>query len=260
MDLKELTQHKKNKKNSRHPWEQARLEFIHKKVKKYITQNTAPIFLDIGCGDTYVAEQLSKRIPHGVFYCVDTAFTEKQLLDFSKKYNKLQIKVFNNLKQAIAQIESEISFVLILDVLEHVEYDLELLIQIKQIEQFNSKSKMLITVPAFQSLFTHHDHVLGHYRRYSNKSLEAITHKSGLETIQKGYFFSSLLLPRFILKIRDLVVKPKSQSTSVAIWSKGLHITNLYKNILILDFSITSFLEKIHLKPFGLSNYMICKK
>ncbi|PKQ46734.1 class I SAM-dependent methyltransferase [Confluentibacter flavum] len=259
MDLKELSEQKKNK-NSRHPWEQARLEFIHKKIIKCLDLNKALVFLDIGCGDTYVAEQLMVRIPNSTFYCIDNAFTEKQLLFYSKKYKNSKIKVFNNLKEAITQIESEISFILILDVMEHVKYDVEFLVQIEKLDQFNSKSKMLITVPAFQSLFTHHDVILGHYRRYTNRSLENATLKAGLKTVQKGYFFSSLLVPRYILKLRELIFKPKANTTAIASWNKGLPITILYKNILILDFSITTFLEKIHLKPIGLSNYIICKK
>ncbi|MGM5470817.1 class I SAM-dependent methyltransferase [Flavobacteriaceae bacterium LMO-SS05] len=260
MDLKELTEQNKSPKNSRHPWEQARLEFIHKTVKKHLDHDRDPIFLDIGCGDTYVAEQLLERIPKATFYCVDHAFTEQQLLYYSKKYKNINIKVFNTLKDATAQIESEISFVLILDVMEHVKNDVDFLAQIEQLESFKSKSKLLITVPAFQCLSSHHDQVLGHYRRYTNKTLESVTLKSGFQTLHKGYFFSALLLPRVIIKIKELLIKPKASSTSVAKWTKGRLLTLLYKNILILDFSITTFLEKIRLKPIGLSNYMICKK
>lgn len=239
MDLKELAKYNEK---SRHPWEQSRLEFIHRKVNKHLdSNNTAPVFLDIGCGDTYVAEQLIERIPNCSFYCIDNAFTETQLLYFSKKHRNTKIKVFNKLEEVIDQIDSEISFILILDVLEHVKNDVDFLVQINQLEQFNSESKILITVPAFQSLFTHHDYLLGHYRRYTNKTLEAVTLKSNLQTIHKGYFFTSLLLPRFILKIKELIIKPNSESTLITKWTNGVLITKLYKNILILDFLITSF-------------------
>ena len=91
MDLKELIEQKKSKRNSRHPWEQARLEFIYKIVKKHLNHNSTPVFLDIGCGDTFVAEQLIERIPNCTFYCIDNAFTEKQLLYYSKKYKNIKI-------------------------------------------------------------------------------------------------------------------------------------------------------------------------
>lgn len=260
MDLKELAQQKKGEKKLRHPWELARLEFIHKKIQKYLSPNCTPIFLDIGCGDTFVAEQLMKRIPNSSFYCIDNAFTEKQLLQYSKLYKNANIKVFSKLEDATAQIDTNISFVLILDVMEHIDNDVDFLVQIEQLEQLNSKSNILITVPAFQSLFTHHDHVLGHFRRYTNRSLEKTTLKSGLKTIEKGYFFSTLLVPRFFIKIKDLLFKSNSKSTSIATWNNGWLITSLFKNILILDFSITSILEKIHIKPFGLSNYIVCRK
>ncbi|HMC02064.1 MAG TPA: hypothetical protein VKN14_13590 [Flavobacteriaceae bacterium] len=259
MDLQELDKQKKNKRYSRHPWEQARLEFIYTKIKTNL-KDDRPVFLDIGCGDTFVAEQLLKKMPNSTFYCIDIAFTDEQLIYYSKKFKNKKIKVFNKLNEAIAQMESNISFVLVLDVIEHIENDLDFLIQIEQIKQLDSKSKIVITVPAFQNLFSHHDYVLGHYRRYNNKTLENITLKCGLQTIQKGYFFSSLLLPRFISKLTELIFKPKTKSTLVARWSKGKLITKVYKNILILDITLTAFLEKIHLKPLGLSNYIICKK
>lgn len=260
MDLTELSEHKKDENYSRHPWEQARLEFVYSQIKKQLYQNNSPVFLDIGCGDTYVAEQLLKKIPHASFYCVDTAFTDKQLQSYSEKYSHKSIQVFNNLDKAMLELNKEISFVLALDVMEHVEDDIAFLNTIYNIKNVTKNTNILLTVPAFQSLFTNHDVVLGHFRRYSNNTLEKVIKEAKLQTVAKGYFFASLLIPRLLIKIRENIFKPTAQNTSVSKWNHGKLITRVYKNILIFDFLATSFLEKWYLKPIGLSNYIVCKK
>jgi len=55
---------------------------------------------------------------------------------------------------------------------------------------------VLITVPAFQKLFSRHDEFLGHYRRYNLQGISSTAEKAGLEILERSYFFSSLLLPR----------------------------------------------------------------
>lgn len=260
MDLKELAESEKDIKNKRHPWEQARVNFVYKKIKKYLDPSSDTIFLDIGCGDTYVAEYLLEKIPSSSFYCVDTAFTTSQLEFYSKKYTNKNIKVFNKIEDAIHKIDSNISFVLLLDVIEHIEQDLSFLKHVNSMTKLTENSKMIITVPAFQSLFTNHDEILGHYRRYTNKSLNLLIEKAGFKAVGIGYFFTSLLLPRFLIKIKEKFNKPKITSTSVSTWNKGNLISCIFKNILIFDFSVTSILEKLNIKLFGLSNYIVCKK
>lgn len=260
MDLLELETYQHLDTSQRHPWEQARLAFVYQKIKKYIDSKKPVVFLDVGCGDTYVAEALLEKIPNSFFYCVDTAFTEDHLSHYAEKYTNQNIFVFDALDKAIAELKYEVNFVLLLDVIEHVKDDIELLKTIKAKPQITSATSFVITVPAFESLFTNHDTILGHFRRYTNKTLTNSITTAGLTSTEKGYFFMSLLIPRSISKLKEAIFKPKSKNTSIALWRKGKLITNLFKNILIFDFKLSSFLEKLKLKPIGLSNYMICRK
>ncbi|WP_417856435.1 class I SAM-dependent methyltransferase [Xanthomarina gelatinilytica] len=260
MDLTELSEHSKHQHQTRHPWEQARLEFVYKLINKHASKKSHPVFLDIGSGDTFVSENLLLKIPHGRFYCVDTAFTKEHLEFYTKKYSHKNIQVFNSAIAALSAINCEIDYVLALDVMEHVANDLDFLKDISNMEKVTENTKIVLTVPAFQSLFSHHDVLLGHYRRYNNNTLKQVTKKAGFEIISIGYFFMSLLIARILIKFKEKIIKPKSKKTHVAQWQQGKLVTNLYKNILIFDFKTSSLLEKIHLKPKGLSNYMVCKK
>jgi hypothetical protein len=82
---------------------------------------------------------------------------------------------------------------------------------------------------------------------------------SGLQTVETGYFFTSLLLPRFIqAKLEKILSAPSSKG--VADW-KGSKMTGfIVRNILRIDYFISLQLSKIKVKLPGLSNFAICKK
>lgn len=54
-------------------------------------------------------------------------------------------------------------------------------------------SMVLVTVPAFQFLWSGHDVFLGHKRRYTRASLHRAIDEAGLKVIRSRYFFSILL-------------------------------------------------------------------
>jgi hypothetical protein len=47
-------------------------------------------------------------------------------------------------------------------------------------------------VPAFKVLWSNHDEAVGHYRRYRLGALVDVLAGSGLETVQRSYFYSWL--------------------------------------------------------------------
>jgi SAM-dependent methyltransferase len=80
----------------------------------------------------------------------------------------------------------------VLDVVEHIEDDVGALEAMATC--LKPGGKILITVPAHQWLWSAHDVVNHHHRRYSKKSLAAAIRKAGLEPRKLGYF-NSLLFP-----------------------------------------------------------------
>jgi SAM-dependent methyltransferase len=82
--------------------------------------------------------------------------------------------------------------VAVLDVVEHVEDDVAALEAIAQ--ALKPGGKILITVPAHQWMWSAHDVVNHHKRRYSKSSLEKVLRRAGLRWQKLGYF-NSLLFP-----------------------------------------------------------------
>ncbi|WBY07128.1 methyltransferase domain-containing protein [Sphingomonas sp. 7/4-4] len=82
--------------------------------------------------------------------------------------------------------------VAVLDVIEHVEDDVAALKAIAA--ALKPGGKILITVPAHQWMWSAHDVVNHHKRRYSKAGFEALLAKAGLQGRKLGYF-NSLLFP-----------------------------------------------------------------
>ncbi|RDE04746.1 class I SAM-dependent methyltransferase [Sphingomonas aracearum] len=80
----------------------------------------------------------------------------------------------------------------VLDVVEHIEDDVAALKAMAAC--LKPGGKILITVPAHQWMWSAHDVVNHHHRRYSKKTLRHALHRAGLRERKLGYF-NSLLFP-----------------------------------------------------------------
>jgi 2-polyprenyl-3-methyl-5-hydroxy-6-metoxy-1,4-benzoquinol methylase len=89
--------------------------------------------------------------------------------------------------QGLFEIEGKERFnvVVMHDVLEHIEDDRQAVMKLSEL--MRPGGLLLLSVPALQSLFGRHDEQLGHFRRYSKKSLTKVLGE-GLEVIDVRYF------------------------------------------------------------------------
>jgi SAM-dependent methyltransferase len=86
------------------------------------------------------------------------------------------------------------SFDLILatDVLEHIEHDADALTELRRVSA--PGGRLLITVPAYDWLWSQHDDAHHHYRRYTMHQLQEQVQATGWRPLVQTYF-NSLLLP-----------------------------------------------------------------
>ncbi len=255
MDLIEA----KYKTNShRHPWEYARFEVLKHFLKNKIVNTNNPTIVDIGCGDSFVVESISKIYPNANLIAVDIAFTPEIIDYYKTKINNRNISFYYNIDEVPSTVKADC--ILLMDVIEHIEKDIDFLKEAQSKSFTTDKTKWFITVPAFQSLFCSHDTFLGHYRRYDNDMLINHTAQAGLKTLNVGYFFFSLLLPRYLAVKKEKNKNNDSATTGLVEWNGNSFKTNLIKTIMVIDFKITSFFKLIGIKLPGLSNYIICQK
>lgn len=103
----------------------------------------------------------------------------------------------SSLNEAGFKSES-IGSILVLDVMEHIEKDEEFLVEISRI--LEQEGKLVLTVPAFNWLYSTFDQMVGHYRRYTLKELKHKIEKAGFQLKRSTYFFSLLPLPIYMAR------------------------------------------------------------
>lgn len=95
--------------------------------------------------------------------------------------------------------------VTLFDVLEHIEDDGKALGVIRE-RLLKPGGRCLLTVPAYAWLWTKHDDIHHHFRRYHKKGLKGIMEQAGFKDIRISYFMTFLFplaaLERIFLKIR----------------------------------------------------------
>lgn len=234
MDLIECN----NKNINRHPWELSRVQCLVKEVIKY---HNGKNILDIGCGDSYFDYELMKKIK-GIdnFYGIDI-YADKEIKNGKycvvNDYKKLKNKKFDT--------------ILMFDVLEHVPDDAEFL-KDTVMNLLKDNGKIIMTVPAYQSLFSKHDEELKHYRRYNIKMIREASDKTGFKIVNYHYFYASLVFVRLITKLLN-------KDNKVNEWKKDDNhiLTKFMKGFLNLDYNICKKMNKL---SFGLSLFIVLEK
>ena len=231
----------------RHPWELARARVI----KFLLSKKHFNHLLDIGSGDAFVLNELFKAGVANKYTAVDTAY-EPGLITKIKENINPEVDLLQSLP---ANLQSLADGVLLLDVLEHCKDDSAILQQINT--SVDKNSTVFITVPAFQFVFSKHDDLLHHYRRYNLKHLQKLCEKNKLVVNKKGYFFFSLLLIRCIQILLERVGLRKPFQT-IDNWKGRKWITSFFSHLLWLDFRVGYFFSSLGFNLPGLSAYCIC--
>jgi 2-polyprenyl-3-methyl-5-hydroxy-6-metoxy-1,4-benzoquinol methylase len=262
MDLKEKTIFS-NGQQRRHPWELVRGEVLVSLVTNHFpSARNKPVIVDIGCGDAFFLKLMSRSFSGAKLIGVDTGL-DKEAMEHQSEMS-MNIQMYNSFEQfvnAMAVSADTVDIVLLLDVLEHVQNEGEMLKNIVQSPVITPNALFFVTAPAFQSLFTSHDLWLGHYRRYNITQLSQKAEQAGLRIVESGYFFTSLLLPRFFrVMVEKLWPAVQRINKGIGGWQGNDFKDAAIKTILLGDFHISALLNKIGLKIWGLSCYLICQK
>ena len=140
------------------------------------------VVTDVGAGSGFFSRQVLDAGIARKACCVDPAYAQERV----ERYHGCDMVFTRSTADAPRQL------VLMMDVLEHVADDVALLRQYT--EAMADDGRVLVTVPAFQFLWSGHDVFLEHYRRYTLASLEAVVRQAGLVPLRRRYFFG-LLFP-----------------------------------------------------------------
>ena len=214
-----------------HWWFQSRKNIIEKIIKKNTKKKKLKI-LDFGSGSGVNLSMLSKYGHVSIFE------THKETQKYLKNlYKGTKFQVINSLNT------HKFDLILMADVLEHIKNDKK---QIKLLfKKLKKNGKILLTVPAFKSLFTHKDIILGHYRRYNIREIKEIFNK--FKVLKLTYFNFFLFIPIALSLIFFKILKSNFIDS---VEKKPNYIINF---IMFIIFNAESKVINIFNFPFGIS-------
>jgi hypothetical protein len=177
------------------------------------------------------------------FGTVDILEVDNYFIDVITRNSKLEV---NAIYTSFSQITKKYDLVVFMDVLEHIEHYDKFLSDISNIMTSNSLG--ILSVPAYQSLFSKHDENLMHFRRYNWKLIR--NQFRSKFTILNGYGYNYFLLPIRYLQVKFLK-SPVSDTT----------INPTVNFILKLFVYLEVFILKLNINPkFGLSLFAEFRK
>ncbi|HEX5852185.1 MAG TPA: class I SAM-dependent methyltransferase [Solirubrobacteraceae bacterium] len=119
-----------------------------------------------------------------------------------------------------------------LDVIEHLEDDLAALRELRR--TVAPGGLLLVTVPAYQWLWSGHDEINHHHRRYTRRSLQRVAEQAGWQQVRTTYFNSLLLPVAIVLRVLDRFSR-KTTESSLDLWVPPAPLNTLLEQPLNLE-------------------------
>lgn len=134
-----------------------------------------------------------------------------------------------------------------LDVIEHLKDDMVGLREINRV--LKKGGTLLITVPAFSFLWSYHDEINHHYRRYSKRELIEKIEKSGFRIARETYFYFLFFPLIAVLRIIRNNLKGRSSSKP----SDIKPLPGVVNRLLLILMSVEVFWLSLFSLPCGTS-------
>jgi SAM-dependent methyltransferase len=228
-----------------HWWFKARRKYLLRLLKN-APKNSK--ILDIGCSSGIFLKDLEAQ-----------GFNMQNLYGIDISGNAVKNCHKNGIQNAFVMdaqhitLEQKFDIIVASDCLEHLEDEKKALENWKNL--LAPGGKMYVFVPAFQSLWSHHDVVNMHYRRYTRKELTTRMAGLGLNITASGYWNMFLFLPAYIVRrIAPKLGKKQSPHGDIAT-NNGL-VNTLLLQLLSIENRLPGFMRF----PFGVSTFCIAAK
>jgi SAM-dependent methyltransferase len=171
--------------DDRHWWYRARRKVLADLIRRTAHPGKDAAILELGCGTGHNLPML------GQFGDIDALELDDEARAIAER--RIGRKVMSDpLPELKGVSDRHYDLIAALDVIEHIDDDRAALAAIAT--KLKPGGKFVMTVPAHQWMWSAHDVVNHHKRRYSKRSLRALVDASPLRLEKIGYF-NSLLFP-----------------------------------------------------------------
>lgn len=226
-------------------WNVGRFKIIDSFTKRYIQPSLKSRMVDLGCGTGATTLWLQK------FGKVKGVDDSPKALDYCRKRGLKDLTRSNmeTLKLPSGQFDAAFA----LDILEHVKNDSKAIREIFRI--LKSGGKLLVTSPAYQWLWSEHDEVCHHQRRYTLVEMAQKLEAAGFIVRRQSYCIVFPFFPLVtLIHFRSWFKKDKKIMMSIVPLPAPIN------QFLIFLLRLENFFLRFIDFPFGVSVILLAEK
>lgn len=190
----------------RHWWYQGRRRVLERSIER-LHLPAGALILDAGCGSGRNMVDLAR---HGTVTGVELSETSVQVARGRDVGEVVEGSLMD-----MPFDEDTFDLSVSLDVIEHLQDDVGALRELRRVTK--PSGALLVTVPAYQWLWSGHDVINHHHRRYSRRTLLEPAQAAGWR-MESSTHFQTLLLPVAIVMRALERLKPSTANSSLDLW------------------------------------------
>ncbi|MDX6424566.1 MAG: hypothetical protein QOI67_2037 [Gaiellaceae bacterium] len=179
-------------------WFRARNRLIVSTFRRRFPDATS--FLEVGCGGGVVLAAIADALPQ--IRLVGGELYEEGLAVARRRLPDVELRA---LDARDIGYEDEFDVVGAFDVIEHIDEDEQVLAQM--VRATRPGGGVLVLVPQHRWLWSEHDKIVEHRRRYTRKELVAKAKRAGIEVVEVTSFVTSLMPAMIVSRAVDRVRK-----------------------------------------------------
>jgi SAM-dependent methyltransferase len=222
----------------RHWWYRGRRTVLNRVIKNLGLPEHARI-LDAGCGSGRNMVELSR---YGTVRAIELSPASVEL---ARARDAGEVVEGSVLEMPFADASFDLAASL--DVIEHLEDDVAALRELRRVVA--PGGVLLATVPAYQWLWSGHDEINHHFRRYTRSSLARAGEQAGWREARTTYFNSLLLPIAILLRVLERFSRRPTES-SLDLWVPPEPVNWMLERPLALEAALIARGGRI---PAGLS-------
>jgi 2-polyprenyl-3-methyl-5-hydroxy-6-metoxy-1,4-benzoquinol methylase len=224
-----------------HWWFRMRERWILRSLRDNQPQHGWNPILDVGCGDALFFDKLSE------FGEVEGVEASRDIVNPSNPhFSKIHIGSFDESFQPAKLY----SLLLLLDVLEHIPDPASALSRCHSL--LRPDGALVLTVPAFNLVWTNHDVINHHMTRYRRATLFPLLRQAGFTIEDSAYWFQWTFPVKLAERVAETLFRLRPANPSIP-------SPNLNRAFCALSSFERSALGPLSL-PFGTTLYVRCKK
>lgn len=227
-----------------HWWFVGRRQIINKIISGLDLPEHAEIF-EAGCG---TGGNLPMLAQHGSVYAMEPFDSGRAAAIRRNCAEVAQGALPDNIPFPGKQFD----LIVLLDVIEHLEHDVAALDNLRA--RLKPNGYLVVTVPAHPFLWSRHDELNHHYRRYLRSGLVDVVQRAGYRPSMVSYF-NSLLFPAVAaVRLTQRLLGKEAGGSDVSMPAAGINalLTRLFA-------AERHVLERVSL-PFGVSLVLVAQK